>query len=313
MKSAKTGLSGQLSDLDFRLLRIFKAVVECGGYSAAEVVLNINRSTISIHMSDLEARLGMVLCNRGRGRSGFSLTDQGEEVYAAICELFNYLDQFRNRVNAIQSQLTGKLRIALPDDLLEIPQIDLVPAIARFRAQAPNVNLEVVAHSPNEVDLDILNGHADLGINVVLLKRPGLEYLPIYQHRTSLYCSDSHPLFHASPDRFSLDEIVKYDLVGSSYTFSPEVVQRYNLFHSKAVANHMSGRLLMILSGTYVGFLPDYYAQKWIEAGRLKKLVLPDLSYTMDNAVIIRRGDDKKVLIRLFLDELMNEIDPATA
>lgn len=307
MKHPQTGLTGQLSDIDFRLLRIFKAVVECGGYSAAEVVLNINRSTISIHMSDLESRLGMVLCNRGRGRSSFSLTHQGEEVYGAICELLNYVEQFRNRVNAIQSQLTGKLRIALPDDLLEIPQIDLAPVITQFREQAPNVNLEVVAHSPSEVDLDILNGQADLGINVISLKRPGLEYLPIYQHQTSLYCSDNHPLFEVPTEQLTVEEVIQYDLVGSSYTLSPEVVQRYNLFTSKAVANHMSGRTLMILSGTYVGFLPEYYAQKWVDAGRLKKLDLKELNYSMDNAVIYRKGEEKNVLIKLFLETLADK------
>lgn len=32
---------GQLSDMDLRLLQVFKAVVECGGMSAAELELNI--------------------------------------------------------------------------------------------------------------------------------------------------------------------------------------------------------------------------------------------------------------------------------
>src|SRR5262245_43366815 len=34
-------LLGQLSDMDLRLLRVFKTVVECGGLSAAELELNI--------------------------------------------------------------------------------------------------------------------------------------------------------------------------------------------------------------------------------------------------------------------------------
>ncbi|HQZ57369.1 MAG TPA: LysR family transcriptional regulator, partial [Ottowia sp.] len=31
---------GQVSDMDLRLLRVFKAVVECGGMAAAELELN---------------------------------------------------------------------------------------------------------------------------------------------------------------------------------------------------------------------------------------------------------------------------------
>ena len=35
-------MRGQLGDTDLRLLRIFRKVVECGGFSAAEIELNID-------------------------------------------------------------------------------------------------------------------------------------------------------------------------------------------------------------------------------------------------------------------------------
>ncbi|VEB41567.1 chromosome replication initiation inhibitor protein [Chromobacterium violaceum] len=61
---------GQVSDFDIRLLRLFRAVAECGGFSAAEGVLGISRSAISLQMGDLEKRLGIRLCQRGR--AGFA-------------------------------------------------------------------------------------------------------------------------------------------------------------------------------------------------------------------------------------------------
>ena len=48
---------GQLSDMDIRLLRVFKSVAECGGMAAAELELNIGTSTVSRHIKDLETRL----------------------------------------------------------------------------------------------------------------------------------------------------------------------------------------------------------------------------------------------------------------
>jgi DNA-binding transcriptional LysR family regulator len=48
---------GQVGDTDIRLLKVFRAVVECGGMAAAELELNIGRSTISRHVKDLEQRL----------------------------------------------------------------------------------------------------------------------------------------------------------------------------------------------------------------------------------------------------------------
>ena len=68
-----------VTDIDIRLLRVFKTVVECGGFSAAEVELNIRRAAISQHMADLERRLGLTLCRRGR--AGFRLTDEGRLAY----------------------------------------------------------------------------------------------------------------------------------------------------------------------------------------------------------------------------------------
>ena len=69
---------GQISDADIRLLRVFQAVADCGGMTAAELELNISTSTISRHVKDLETRLGLTLCRRGRG--GFALTPEGARI-----------------------------------------------------------------------------------------------------------------------------------------------------------------------------------------------------------------------------------------
>jgi hypothetical protein len=49
---------GQLSDMDIRLLRVFKSVAECGGMAAAELELNIGVSTVT-------ARPGRLCADRG--------------------------------------------------------------------------------------------------------------------------------------------------------------------------------------------------------------------------------------------------------
>jgi len=81
---------GQLSDMDIRLLRVFKSVAECGGMAAAELELNIGTSTVSRHIKDLETRLGLTLCRRGRG--GFALTTEGQQIYAETLLLLAGVD-----------------------------------------------------------------------------------------------------------------------------------------------------------------------------------------------------------------------------
>ena len=126
-----------LSNPDIHLLRVFVAVVECGGFSAAQISLNVAQSTISTQMSSLETRLGLRLCNRGR--AGFSLTDDGRAVYDAAISLFHSIDQFTGRVNERRGGLAGELRMAFADALLENTDFLLDHAIARFREDRKSV------------------------------------------------------------------------------------------------------------------------------------------------------------------------------
>ncbi|MCV6627254.1 MAG: LysR family transcriptional regulator, partial [Cellvibrionaceae bacterium] len=120
-------LQRKINDVDIKLLRIFKTVAECGGFSAAETELNIARSTISTHMADLEARLNLVLCRRGR--SGFALTDDGKQVYQASLQLLSALEGFRSQIGALHNQLRGELKILCSDAILsdtdnfQLPQV----------------------------------------------------------------------------------------------------------------------------------------------------------------------------------------------
>ena len=100
-----------ISNPDIHLLRVFVAVVECGGFSAAQISLNVAQSTISTQMSSLETRLGLRLCNRGR--AGFSLTDDGRAVYDAAISLFHSIDQFTGRVNERRGGLRARRAVEL--------------------------------------------------------------------------------------------------------------------------------------------------------------------------------------------------------
>ncbi|MGO3131452.1 MAG: LysR family transcriptional regulator, partial [Alcaligenes sp.] len=100
----------QVSDFDLRLLRVFRTVAQVGSFSAAEGVLGITRSAISLHMSDLEKRLGGIrLCQRGR--AGFALTEEGRQVLRASETLMAAVENFRSEVNQLHSSLRGDLNI----------------------------------------------------------------------------------------------------------------------------------------------------------------------------------------------------------
>ena len=108
-----------IQQADLRLLRVFQTIVQSGGIAAAEMVLNVGRSTISRQLADLELRLGVKLCDRGPG--GFALTEEGARIFEAANNLLASVDNFTVEVNEINDRLVGRLSIALFDMTLTNP------------------------------------------------------------------------------------------------------------------------------------------------------------------------------------------------
>ena len=147
MSTRRPDALAQVSDFDIRLLRIFRSVVECGGFSAAETVLGIGRSAISQQMSDLEQRLGLRLCQRGR--AGFSLTEEGREVYQSVLQLLGALESFRTEVNGLHQHLRGELTIGLTDNLVTLPHMRITHALAQLKERGPDVQIHIRMIAPN--------------------------------------------------------------------------------------------------------------------------------------------------------------------
>ncbi|MGJ8612137.1 MAG: LysR family transcriptional regulator, partial [Octadecabacter sp.] len=190
---AKQAILTSLGDVDVRLLRVFVVVAACNGIAASELELNIGKSTISRHISDLEARLGMRLCNRGP--AGFSLTSEGAQVLELTKKLLAQIDDFRSHVDAIQSTLSGTIRFGLYDQSSGNPNANIDRAIAMFDELAPNVTLEISLDTLTALEADIVNRSLDLAIMPVYQTSPMLAYTEIYSARMSLYCGKGHPLF----------------------------------------------------------------------------------------------------------------------
>src|SRR5258708_1931781 len=116
MRHSPRRFSIKLSDGDLRRLHVFCAVTRCGGFAAAESELQMGLPSISRVIKDLEIRLGVRLCQRGR--VGFELTEQGRHVYAASLQLTADLKRFEANMSSIHSVMAGTLTLGLIDTLL---------------------------------------------------------------------------------------------------------------------------------------------------------------------------------------------------
>ena len=135
----------RLSDVDLRLLRIFSTIVDCNGFRNAQIALNMAQSTLSTHLSTLEARLGSRLCERGRG--GFRLTLEGEETYRAAQELFRSIEGFGARMRRVHGREEARLRLGVIDTVASFAALALPRAIAAFSASHPQVFIDFRSHA----------------------------------------------------------------------------------------------------------------------------------------------------------------------
>ncbi|UBB17158.1 LysR family transcriptional regulator [Comamonas odontotermitis] len=264
---------GQLSDMDLRLLQVFKSVVECGGMSAAELELNIGTSTLSRHMKDLETRLGMVLCRRGR--AGFALTPEGHQVYEATLQLLGGVDLFRSRIDDIHARMGGNLEIAVFDKTVSNPQAQIHRAIARFRTVAPDVNLQLHVSSINAIERGLMDGRFHVGIIPAHRSSASLVYRDLFGETMQLYCAAGHDLWHKPHDRLDWEALRHYPFAGLGY-HSPNMELSHSVRLPRAATGFDQESIAtLILSGCFLGFLPDHYAARFEEQG-LMQAVGPD-------------------------------------
>ncbi len=163
-------LSSKLSKSDIHLLSVFITVVESRGFTAAQIPLNVSNSTISRQISDLEVRLGLRLCQRGR--SGFALTERGKLVYNAALDLFKAIEVFESDIDILHDKPTGTLSLAVIENWTSEKQPQLVEALRVFRDVAPDVYIEIYALPPDQIERGILDGSISIGIGVFHNHKP---------------------------------------------------------------------------------------------------------------------------------------------
>lgn len=299
------GLSGLIADTDIRLLKVFKAVVECGGFTNAQVELNISRAAISIAMNDLEQRLSLRLCQRGR--SGFAMTDQGNDVYQSTLQLFSALEDFRTQVNSLHQQLRGELNIGITDTLVTMPKMEITRALSRLKQRGPEVTINIRMIPPADIEMAVLDGKLHTGVIPVSKKLPGLEYISLYEEQSLLYCCDTHPLFALPPSQISMEMIAQQDAVLPAYAQAAEIKVFYQSLKGGASATDREGIAFLILTGHYIGYLPTHFAQRWVLEGKLRALHPKQLNFETPIAAISRKGALNNLVLNCYLQQLEDE------
>jgi len=280
---------------DLKLLHVFAAVVRCQGFAPAQRELQLSAPAISSYMSQLEAQLGVVLCHRGR--SGFKLTSRGEQFYQQCLQLLGQLEHFGRYAQSLKGELRGTFRLGTLDAMVSHPSLPLAAAIGLYGQQHPAVHLNLVILPPWELQQAVADDRLDLAIGAFPAPMSGLLYQPLYLEQHYLYCGQSHALF--GKQDVSTAQIARQRMVSRSYWNQAELA-RHGFRHSEATVETMEAQLILVLSGAWIGYLPQHYAQPWVLQNKLHALNPDIFAYQSPFSLIARKSRVREPLIQAF-------------
>ena len=291
----------RLDNIDLRLLRVFVILADAGGFAHAQITLNLSQSTLSTHLADLEKRIGGQLCLRGRNR--FRLTDLGRATYDAARKLFADIEDFQSRIDAASGGITGRLKIGMPDGIYSSPQLSLQKVIAQLMQPGFDVFIDLFLGTPSELEQRLSDGDRDIVIGPLTQKTPGVIYQHYYDEPHYLYCGKGHPLFSRRDSNIDKAAIDGARFAVRGYRQFDDL---YRVGHPRAGASivDMEAQLMLILSGWFIGFLPDHFAERWVRDGQLRAIKPRTYTFASTHNIAYRKSDSERPLIQAFLASL---------
>jgi len=196
-------------------LRYFYEVAQAGSFRRAAERTHIAASAINRQVKNLEAEIGTLLFERGRGRDGLRLTAAGEVFIHHLKRAMSEIAAGRAAVDALQNLQQGTVIFGANESFTR----ELLPEmLARFHKTYPGVKFEVtVASSPRLVEL-ALQDEIDFALGYNLKSHAGLTILAERKMGCCVMMARDHEL--ASRSSLLLADCAAYELVMPDYNLA---------------------------------------------------------------------------------------------
>jgi len=254
---------------------IFSRVVEMGSFSGAAGALGLSSSSVSQHISALEAAMGMTLLHRTTRK--LSLTEAGQTFYANCARIVTLANEARQTAENLHKDVVGELRISTSSFM---SSEYLVPALEGLLRDHPKlrVNIDV-----NDHNVDMMEKGVDIALRAG--KAPGPEDVLLAPLDAVLCAAPSYLQRSASirtPEDLMAHEFAFFSPLGSTMELgmrdrTGKLVQMR--LTPRISVNHTHSLHKLTLQGHGVARLLQSKVQDDLDAGRLQR-VLPE--WTLD-------------------------------
>ncbi len=138
-------------------LKYFVTVVDCNNFTEAAEQCYISQSAISQQIQSLESELGYKLLIREK--RSFSLTPAGRFLYFQSKEILDDIEKMKEKAKYIANTDNYSLKIGY---LKSYNGEELQNAIIEFNKQFPEVNIEIISGTHEELSNKVFNGKLDM-------------------------------------------------------------------------------------------------------------------------------------------------------
>ncbi|HEL3865853.1 LysR family transcriptional regulator [Stenotrophomonas sp. B2] len=253
-------------------MRVFVAVVERNGFSAAAQALDMSTAGVTRQVAALEKRLSTRLLHRTTRR--VSPTSAGAAYYAQCVRLLAEFDALEASIGAQALEPSGLLRINAP---VSWGIARLGPLLAGFRERFPQVELDL-ALSDRLVDM-VEEGY-DVAIRITREPGPTLIARRLGESRVSLCAAPSYLAAHGTPA--TPQALQDHACLGYSYWAGGDQWPLHGpggdvqvTVNSVLRANNGDVLREAAIAGMGVILQPDFLLQEALADGRLVR-ILPD-------------------------------------
>jgi DNA-binding transcriptional LysR family regulator len=206
----------QLTELSLPRLRIFAAIVEQGGYSAAADYLGLSQSTVSFHVRELQRALGTpLLVYRARQ---VHLTAAGQALYGLARRALRDAEEMADHIAELRAGRAGRVRLGA--GIAFEQEFFFEQVVAPFQRAHPTVELSLHFARRTRIIEAVQAREVDLGYMVPWRLPADLRYEPLHGSQVVFFVAKDHPL--ASDPCPSIEDVARTGLI----TPTPDSTER---------------------------------------------------------------------------------------
>ncbi|MBV9696144.1 MAG: LysR family transcriptional regulator [Gammaproteobacteria bacterium] len=280
-------------------MRTFARVAELGSFSRAADALGLSRAVTSTQVAALERHLGCQLLHRTTRRVG--LTSDGTEYLERCRRILAELEAAEAALRGARERPSGRLRVDVP---AQFGRALLLPALPRFQARYPELQLEVQF---NDRKIDLIAEGVDVVVRSGRVREPHLIARRVVSTRFLTCASPQYLAAHGVPE--DPEALRRHRLIGylgaggrRPWVFQRGTQRRQLSLPCQVSFNSLEAQVVAAIRGIGILQAADLVVAEALIHGKLVA-VLPE--WTAAGApisVVARRGLRESPKLRAFAD-----------